>query len=159
MGSDMQLHRRKDSPAIKMLLGEVERAVGKAWKKGLEMTPHSKGKNAKPKLSIKEMWMNILGSGDSHSVHKHGGAIFAGVYYVRAPAKLVGSQVSGTIAGALKFRDPRQQTGVLDASEWFGMGSDVQVAPQEGLLLLWPGWVDHYVEPLDMRDGTNISAD
>merc|ERR1712048_881143 len=91
-------------------------------------------------------------------VHKHAGAIFAGVYYVRAPPKLVGAQISGTVAGALKFRDPRQQTGVLDGSEWFSMGADVQVAPQEGLVLLWPGWLDHYVEPLDTRDVRNSNA-
>merc|ERR1712187_168214 len=148
----MNLHRRKDMPVIKTLLEEIERAVGKAWKKGIEMTPHAKGKQAKPKLAIKEMWMNILGSGDSHSVHKHASAVLAGVYYIRAPPNLVGAQISGTVAGALKFRDPRQQTGVLDGLEWFSMGSDVQVAPQEGLLLLWPGWLDHYVEPLDTHD-------
>merc|ERR1712217_282925 len=91
-------------------------------------------------------------------VHKHAAAVLAGAYYVRAPPQLVGTQMSGTIAGALKFRDPRQQTGALEGSEWFSMGSDVQVAPQEGLLLLWPGWLDHYVEPLDTRDFRSSNA-
>lgn len=144
--SASDIHKRKDCPAvIHELKKEMNAAVAAFWKAGLAKTVHTKGKAASPKMYIRDLWMNVLGQGDSNAVHKHGGALFSGVYYVNVP-KLPGSGASA--AGNLKFRDPRIQTSVYEDLEWMSMGSEVQVAPKEGLMLLWPAWLEHYVEPL-----------
>lgn len=129
------------------LFGEFQKEVHAAtegfWRMGLERTPHATGQAAAPSLYVKDMWMNLLGPGSSHKVHKHAGTMLSGVYYVNAPASLLGGEY-----GALKFRDPRPQTSVFEGFEWMGFGSDTQINPAEGMMLMWPSWIDHYVEPL-----------
>lgn len=141
--SDSELHKR-DDPVIKKLRKEANEAVQSFWKAGLERTPHAKGKSGNPKFKLNGMWMNMLGVGDSNNVHKHSAALLSGVYYVNIP-KTPGPSAT---SGALKFRDPRPQTSVYDDLEWLGMGAEVQVNPKEGMILLWPAWLEHYVEPL-----------
>lgn len=143
--SQSDLHRMLNAPPV---LAEVRKQVNAAvsafWKAGMERTPHAKGKKAQPKLKLEAMWMNVLGLGDSNIVHKHAQSFISGVYYVNMP-KLPGP---GGAGGSIKFRDPRPQTSVYDDMEWMGMGAEVQVNPVEGMILLWPSWLEHYVEPI-----------
>jgi len=143
--SSADLHKRgSQHAALGDIRREAEAAVAQFWKQGLDRTPHSKGQGAKPRLFIQDMWMNMLGLGDSNNVHKHAGSLISGVYYVRVP-NLPSSRGAG---GSLKFRDPRPQTSIYDDLEWLGLGAEVQVPPTEGLMLLWPSWLEHFVEPL-----------
>ena len=53
--------------------------------------------------------------------------LYYGGWLVRVGSLLIGSAGIRKDAGTLKFRDPRQQTAVLDSLEWLSMGAEVQV--------------------------------
>merc|ERR1711879_94258 len=73
------------SKILKPLQKEVENAVAAFWQEGAERTPHAAGNLGNAKIYVKDMWMNLLGPGNSHKVHKHAGAFLSGVYYVNIP--------------------------------------------------------------------------
>ena len=85
-----------------------------------------------------ESWINIHDRGGFNFLHMHDGCLLSGAFYLQVPEG----------SGCLTFRDPRP--GVL-GSPFKGSGanchSDVQVAPEAGLVVLFPNWLDHYVEP------------
>lgn len=87
-----------------------------------------------------ESWVNLHERGGFNRVHLHEGRLLSGVFYLQAPEG----------SGRLTFRDPRP--GVLH-SPFKGGGSnahsDIQLMPEAGLAVLFPHWLDHYVEPHD----------
>jgi hypothetical protein len=68
-------------------------------------------------------WANVLRSGDYHDAHRHGEAVWSGVYWVDAGQGL---------GGELKFAREREAHSV---------------APRAGLMLIFPGFLLHSVEP------------
>ena len=87
-----------------------------------------------------QSWVNIHDRGGFNFQHMHDGALLCGTFYLQVPEG----------SGALVFKDPRP--GVLN-SYAKGNGSnaykDVQLRPSAGLLVLFPHWLEHYVEPHD----------
>jgi uncharacterized protein (TIGR02466 family) len=85
-----------------------------------------------------ESWINIHDRGGFNFLHMHEGALLSGVFYLQVPPG----------SGSLAFRDPRP--GVVGSwqkgSEPNGY-SDVHLRPEAGLLVLFPHWLEHYVEP------------
>lgn len=103
-------------------------------------------------LCIESCWANVLEGTHSNAFHTHAGADFAGVYYVRVPKG----------SGTLRFRDPRQQPGLFAPPiEKFTTytAEAIDFFPEEGRLLLFPGWLEHEVRANDIksRDETRIS--
>ena len=148
--SESDLHRRRRYlPGCAQLVQHIEAMAAAALERGWRETPHASGKL---EVDISAMWLMLLGPGASVVPHKHGGALLAGIYWVNAPAALLGG--TGSDARALKFHDPRVQAGVLPGTEWMAMGSEVMNRPHEGQMLLWPGWLEHHVEPtaIDSRN-------
>jgi len=85
-----------------------------------------------------ESWVNIHDRGGFNFLHMHDGCLLSGAFYLQVPPG----------SGNLVFRDPRP--GVV-GSPFKGSGanghSDVQLTPEAGLAVLFPNWLDHYVEP------------
>jgi len=85
-----------------------------------------------------ESWVNIHDRGGFNFLHMHDGCLLSGAFYLQVPEG----------SGNLVFRDPRP--GVIN-SPFKGANanghSDVQVGPEAGLVVLFPNWLDHYVEP------------
>lgn len=87
---------------------------------------------------VLQSWINIHDPGGFNFLHMHEGALLSGSFYLQAPPG----------SGNLVFRDPRP--GVINS---FCKGavangySDVQLKPDAGLLVLFPHWLEHYVEP------------
>jgi uncharacterized protein (TIGR02466 family) len=85
-----------------------------------------------------ESWVNIHDRGGFNFLHMHDGCLLCGVFYLQVPPG----------SGCLTFRDPRP--GVI-GSPFKGGGAnghrDVQLNPEAGLAVLFPNWLDHYVEP------------
>ncbi len=85
-----------------------------------------------------QSWINIHDRGGFNFLHMHDGTLLSGCFYLQVPQG----------SGNLVFRDPRP--GVLHG---FSKGSganackDVQLRPEAGLLVLFPHWLEHYVEP------------
>jgi uncharacterized protein (TIGR02466 family) len=103
---------------------------------------------AQCELALKEMgqhdpvfrlqsWANIHDRGGFNFAHIHDGCLLSGVFYLRVPGG----------SGNLVFRDPRP--GVANS---FAKGSapnackDIQLRPEAGLIVLFPHWLEHFVE-------------
>ncbi|GLQ88363.1 TIGR02466 family protein [Dyella flagellata] len=85
-----------------------------------------------------QSWVNIHDRGGFNFQHMHEGALLSGTFYLQVPEG----------SGALVFKDPR--AGVLN-SYARGNGAnaykDIQLRPSPGLLVLFPHWLEHFVEP------------
>lgn len=95
-------------------------------------------------------WANINQAGNFNKPHRHGGHHWSGVYYVSIPE----SPAEG-IGGQLEIRDPRPAAGIVDVPG-FPMGNSLKVNPREGLMVIFPSWIDHQVLPFE-GDGARIS--
>jgi uncharacterized protein (TIGR02466 family) len=89
-------------------------------------------------------WAMIMRGDAQSQVHCHPGADLSGVYYVKVPEENPGN---------LCFLDPRP--GAKN-NRIFQKDTKMIFKPREGLGLVFPSWVDHYVEPHNTK-GTRIS--
>lgn len=82
-------------------------------------------------------WANLHDRGGFNFPHIHEGCLVSGCFYLRVPQG----------SGNLVFRDPRP--GVVNG---FAKGSapnackDIQLRPEAGLMVLFPYWLEHFVE-------------
>jgi uncharacterized protein (TIGR02466 family) len=87
-----------------------------------------------------QSWVNIHDRGGFNFQHMHEGALLSGTFYLQVPEG----------SGALVFKDPR--AGVLHSyAKGGGVNAykDIQLRPSAGLLVLFPHWLEHFVEPHD----------
>ncbi|HUN70832.1 MAG TPA: TIGR02466 family protein [Steroidobacteraceae bacterium] len=85
-----------------------------------------------------QSWVNLHDRGGFNFLHMHEASLLSGSFYLDVPAG----------SGALCFRDPR--AGVLHGSVKGSVPNghaDVRLQPSTGLLVLFPSWMEHYVEP------------
>lgn len=85
-----------------------------------------------------ESWVNLHDLGGFNFLHVHEGAYLCGCLYLRVPPG----------SGNLIFRDPRPGAvhGFLKGPMANGY-RDISLAPEPGLLVLFPPWLEHFVEP------------
>jgi uncharacterized protein (TIGR02466 family) len=93
------------------------------------------------------MWANINPQGGSNQPHVHPNCLYTGVYYIK----------SNINSGRLKLYDPRpgiqlmmpvRKSGDPGKSLW----RDVNLAPIEGRIIIFPAWLWHAVEPNQSND-------
>jgi len=85
-----------------------------------------------------QSWVNLHDHGGFNFLHMHELSLLSGSFYLQVPPG----------SGDFVFRDPRP--GVLHG--WVKGGvpnghADVHLVPSTGLLVLFPCWLEHYVEP------------
>lgn len=85
-----------------------------------------------------QSWINLHDRGGFNFLHMHEGSLLSGSFYLKVPAG----------SGELAFRDPRPGVlhGVIKGSVANGH-ADIHLKPSTGLLVLFPCWMEHYVEP------------
>jgi uncharacterized protein (TIGR02466 family) len=88
-------------------------------------------------------WANVLRKGDYNKIHNHPGALWSGCYYVSVGQP----EPEPAFNGWIEFQDPRP--GNIH-------GGKERIEPAEGMLLLFPGWLNHYVNPFS-GSGERIS--
>lgn len=104
-------------------------------------------------ISIKaaNCWANVNPKYASNKIHDHANCLFSGVYYVKTPKD----------SGNLMFYDPRSAKTFYKplVSNFTAYTADaVSHAAEEGLLLIFPSWLKHGVEPnLSDEDRVSIS--
>ena len=93
-----------------------------------------------------QSWINMHDRGGFNFLHVHEGSLLSGSFYLKVPAG----------SGKLAFRDPRPGVvhGYVKGAVPNGY-SDIHLAPEAGLIVLFPCWMEHYVEPHD-SDETRI---
>lgn len=91
-------------------------------------------------IEITGCWANINASGASHAIHSHPNNFLSGIYYI--------STHPG--ADSVNFHDPRPQTGIIrpPVTELTSRNTDqVVVTVSDGLLLMFPSYLEHSVAP------------
>ena len=89
-------------------------------------------------IIIPQLWVNVNKKGDWNIIHQHGQYDLSGTYYVKVPKD----------SGRLVFRDPRPAAiGNKFMINRFDNGEIKNVNVMEGMLGIWPAYLDHFVEP------------
>ncbi|MDX1433392.1 MAG: 2OG-Fe(II) oxygenase family protein [Gammaproteobacteria bacterium] len=128
------------NPEIQQLLGWVGQAV-KA------MTMFTTGADQVSGEIDAWGWANVSWKGSYNKPHIHPDAMWSGVYYVDAGSSPEGQPDSGI----LEFLDPRSGIDVLKVP---GMpySGNFRVKPESGMIVLFPGWLYHFVNPYQGDD-------
>jgi uncharacterized protein (TIGR02466 family) len=96
-------------------------------------------------------WANVSRKGNYHRIHNHPGSSWSGVYYVDPGQEAPGHPLSGL----LELLDPRPFTEMVPTpGEPFGQ--KVIVRPRNGGMVIFPGWMYHFVNPYQ-GEGERIS--
>ena len=101
------------------------------------------GQAAPVRLTIRRAgWANVNRAGHYNSLHNHPQQHLAAVYYVKAspPAD------PGARDGLLELRDPRPAAGFNGHTTLFS-AYPMLFAPEPGMLVMFPAFVDHMVHP------------
>ena len=101
-----------------------------------------------------QAWAMIMRGGDHALVHDHPDAHFSCVYYADA-----GDADADAFpdSGKLTFLDPRRGSTVIPGADLFP--SQLSIEPRTGLLVVFPGWLQHFVHPYrGKRPRVSISA-
>ena len=99
-----------------------------------------------------DVWANVSSFGAFNMPHIHGGTFWSAVYYVRA------GEGEG---GQLVLHDPRMPALRMHAPalRFKDSGPDIRadIQPKSGMMVLFPAWLLHSVEPWQ-GDGSRISV-
>jgi uncharacterized protein (TIGR02466 family) len=121
-------------PEVRKLAAELDRAIQHYV---------SFGQAAPAPLKLyRAGWANMNRAGDYNSLHNHPQQHLAAVYYVKASP--LGS--NGAPDGLLELRDPRPAAGFYAHPAMFN-AYPVRIAPEPGMLVIFPAWIDHMVHP------------
>lgn len=88
-------------------------------------------------------WANLCRDGDYNKIHNHPDCTWSGVYYVT-----LGNRTSDAPpqSGMIEFLDPRM--GATDISpNGANAFPKLVIDPQPGLMVIFPCWLYHYVNP------------
>jgi len=84
-----------------------------------------------------EAWANIHDKGGFNMAHIHRNTLLSGCYYLQLSDK----------SGPLVFKDPRPGPTLAGFSgQGVNRSQDCKIAPKEGQLIVFPNWLEHYVE-------------
>jgi uncharacterized protein (TIGR02466 family) len=115
---------------------------------------HSACASALHEMNVREpfrlqSWVNMHDRGGFNFLHVHEGCLLSGSFYLNVP--------SGS--GKLAFRDPRAGVvhGYVKGAVPNGY-SDIHLAPDAGLIVMFPCWMEHYVEPHDSDEPRIVIA-
>lgn len=96
-----------------------------------------------------QSWINLHDRGGFNFAHVHEGSLLSGSFYLQVPPG----------SGKFVFRDPRPGVvhGYLKGAVPNGY-SDIHLTPEFGLLVLFPCWMEHYVEPHNSEEPRIVIA-
>ena len=91
-------------------------------------------------LFFQEMWLNRNGPGDFNKAHVHPNSILSGAYYAKVPEG----------SGNIEFYDPVRERvmATFPVKERTKVNTQaLEYRGKAGLLLVFPGWLQHSVQP------------
>jgi uncharacterized protein (TIGR02466 family) len=131
--SDIANHHNSEIRSLLNSCVDVCQEVSDTWK----LDQHIKMKN---------MWVNINRKNNFNYPHYHPKSLFSGVYYVNATAD----------AGNLVIKRPDIQEHYIDNLDSTYTQKHFCVSPKSGLFVLFPSYLNHFVEQ-NLSDETRIS--
>ena len=90
-------------------------------------------------LRMKDCWFNVYRSNDGQEPHNHNNSFISGSYYVRIPEGSSGIRFHSPVYDNM-FVPPQRERNQLNSTL-------VEVAVEEGNLVLFPSWLKHSVQP------------
>jgi uncharacterized protein (TIGR02466 family) len=100
-----------------------------------------------------QAWAMVMNNGDYTICHDHAESHLSGVYYVDAGDADLDQHPN---SGLLAFQDPRGSLQHIPGLELYP--STFTVRPETGLLVIFPGFLTHYVHPYaGARPRTSVS--
>lgn len=87
-------------------------------------------------------WFNVNEQGDYNTPHLHSQNTWSGVYYVKTGNPVADRPSSGVI----EFMDPRVRCDV-GAKQGFSHSGTLAITPRDGMLLVFPSYMEHFVHP------------
>ena len=94
-------------------------------------------------------WANVSTRGNYHRMHNHPGSAWSGCYYVTGKPDMT------SLGGTLELYDPRPFAEMTDVPGT-PYGQRLVIRPEAGLMVLFPGWLYHFVHPV-VTDEPRIS--
>jgi uncharacterized protein (TIGR02466 family) len=131
------LHKT-DDPHVAWLSARILELVSRALGDGYEEWKH-----VVP--GIDAMWANVGGFGAWLAPHNHHPQAWSGVYYVSGAAPPASGEEDR--GGQIAFINPNP----------VALPRSVAYAPTDGLLFLFPGWLEHMVHP-NLREDERVSV-
>jgi uncharacterized protein (TIGR02466 family) len=116
----------------------------------------SSTKKVSPGLGLKGMrldmqgWINVNFKGAYNTPHDHPGYMWSGCYYVKIPKAKSGR------SGDIEFLDPRTNVQNFGVPESAHFSPKIRIVPREGMLLLFPAYLRHWVYPNE-EDAERVS--
>lgn len=93
-------------------------------------------------------WPNINRLGDYHDAHNHPRAYLSGTYYAQVPEDREPLRTRNDLRpGRITFYDPRPGVNMTAIKGDPYVDPEFTVAPEPGLLLMWPAFINHFVHP------------
>jgi len=106
-------------------------------------------------LELFTIWMNVNRPHHYNIAHTHSDCFLSGVYYVTTGRPSNDPESPA----ALLLSDPRSQVSTTyDYAGWFGMQKNEIKEPKPGVLILFPSWLTHRVEPVGMDEKERVSV-
>ena len=137
--SPSDLHRRPELSEIRGIIGRTCVECAKRLAFDFERFD----------LVFQEMWINKNGPRDYNRAHVHPNAILSGTYYAKVPEG----------SGNIEFYDPVRERimNVYPVRQRTRMNNQaLQYNAVEGLLIVFPSWLQHAVQP-NMSEETRVS--
>ncbi len=130
---------RWEEPEIKVLLNLMQSALMDYVGEEIDKDPES----FELRMAL-EAWANVSEAGNYAKPHVHPMSNFAVVYYV----DIGDYQLRGADdhSGCLEFIDPRNRVSML-ATPGVDARDSLRMRPENGVLVIFPSWMYHYVHP------------
>jgi uncharacterized protein (TIGR02466 family) len=100
---------------------------------------------------IENMWVNINQKHDFNKLHDHPNCILSGVFYVSAPdncGKIFFKNPNPLVKHYINRKFILEHNHLTSGDWWF--------QPQDGMILIFPSWLEHFVLPNE-SDSDRIS--
>ena len=100
------------------------------------------GLNDDYRMQLGNLWININNKSGFNRPHRHPESTVSGVYYVSVP-KDSGNIVFNHPAVVQSYHinsNTLKESNSINSSTW-------HITPEAGLLIMFPSWLEHYVEP------------
>lgn len=90
-------------------------------------------------------WVNVNGKNSFNSQHTHPGSVLSAVFYVKVPEN----------SGDIVFRNPNSITQNSYFNHWHLLdkidstivsAGQIRIKPKNSMLLMFPSWLEHYVD-------------
>ncbi len=95
-----------------------------------------------------QAWPNVNQGGDYHNLHNHPHSYLSGTYYIQVPPQQrYPNQRIDNNPGCISFFDPRGQANMTAIAGDAQIDAEHRVLPEEGMMLLWPSFLHHFVHP------------